>query len=117
MDHLLLQSVGRRIREIRKEKGLTQEQVGERGGFNYSYIGRIERGDKNVSLLTIEKIAEALDVEPMQFFIPFDGNLSMVTPKDQQIQETVQLLIEILRKTDTRKIEKIKRILKEFDDE
>lgn len=42
---------------LRKERGLSQEALGEKGGFHFSYIGQIERGEKNVSLLNLHKIS------------------------------------------------------------
>lgn len=60
--------VGLTIRELRKARGLSQEALGEKGGFHYSYIGQIERGEKNISLQNIAKIAEALEVGIHQLF-------------------------------------------------
>jgi transcriptional regulator with XRE-family HTH domain len=55
-------NIGSRIRQLRKQRKLTQEELGEQTGVNYSYIGQIERGDKTPSLKTLIKIAEGLDV-------------------------------------------------------
>ncbi|MDQ0493647.1 transcriptional regulator with XRE-family HTH domain [Paenibacillus brasilensis] len=60
-DKEVLKLVGARIRVLRKEKGLSQEALGEKGGFHFTYIGQIERGEKNVSLINVAKIAKALD--------------------------------------------------------
>ncbi|MWC31365.1 helix-turn-helix domain-containing protein [Paenibacillus sp. MMS18-CY102] len=56
--------VGEKIRFFRKNRGLTQEELGEKVEIPQSYIGNIERGSKNISLETIEKISEALKIEP-----------------------------------------------------
>lgn len=69
----ILKLVGQRIRSLRKERGLSQEQLGEKGGFHYSYIGQVERGEKNVSLLNLAKISEALEVSLSQLFAYIDG--------------------------------------------
>jgi transcriptional regulator with XRE-family HTH domain len=69
----ILKLVGQRIRSLRKERGLSQEQLGEKGGFHYSYIGQVERGEKNVSLLNLAKISEALEVSLSQLFAYVDG--------------------------------------------
>lgn len=58
----LAAEVGKRIRIIRKSQGLTQEELGEMVQQPQSYIGAIERGEKNFSLDTIERIATALRV-------------------------------------------------------
>lgn len=60
--------VGERIRDFRKEKGLSQEELGEKAGFHFTHIGVVERGEKNASLDTLNKIAEALDVEIVELF-------------------------------------------------
>lgn len=64
----LPESVGNRIRELRKAKGWTQEQLAEAASLHYSYIGGVERGDRNISLETLEKIIAALDVPAFEFF-------------------------------------------------
>lgn len=59
MDTLAL--FGRHLRKMRKAQGLTQEKLAEKCGLYYPHVGAIERGEKNVSLLTIEKLAKGLD--------------------------------------------------------
>ncbi|SDM51122.1 Helix-turn-helix [Paenibacillus jilunlii] len=58
----LSESVGNRIRELRKAKGWTQEQLAEAAFLHYSYIGGVERGDRNISFETLEKIITAFQV-------------------------------------------------------
>jgi len=65
---MLLQLIGQRIRQVRKEKGLTQEQLAEKAGINASYMGTVERGDRNISIETLEKIITGLGVTPADFF-------------------------------------------------
>ncbi|MEK4989098.1 helix-turn-helix transcriptional regulator [Listeria sp. FSL L8-0308] len=60
--------VGERIRAIRKSKNYTQEQLGEKVGLPQPYIGGIERGERNISLETLERILEALESTPDEFF-------------------------------------------------
>lgn len=69
MAESILHSVGLRIRDLRKAKGLSQEQLGEKAGFHYSYIGGIERAEKNISLMNLAKVAEALDVHVYELFV------------------------------------------------
>ncbi|MFC3749530.1 helix-turn-helix domain-containing protein [Paenibacillus sp. GCM10012306] len=64
----LPESVGNRIRELRKAKGWTQEQLAEAASLHYSYIGGVERGDRNISLETLEKIIAAFDIPAIEFF-------------------------------------------------
>jgi transcriptional regulator with XRE-family HTH domain len=63
-----LKLIGERIRSLRKEKGLTQEALAEKSGIHYSYIGGIERGDRNISLTTLEKVINALEITPVELF-------------------------------------------------
>ncbi|MFD0713328.1 helix-turn-helix domain-containing protein [Paenibacillus sp. GCM10027626] len=65
---MLLQLIGERIRQIRKEKGLTQEELAEKAGINASYMGTVERGDRNISIETLEKIIQGLDITPTDLF-------------------------------------------------
>ncbi len=60
--------VGDRIKGLRKARGWTQEQLAEAASLHYSYIGGVERGDRNISLETLEKIVEAFGVEPLELF-------------------------------------------------
>lgn len=60
--------IGERIRTIRKEKGLTQEALADKSGIHYSYIGGIEHGDRNISLATLEKVIDALEIMPVELF-------------------------------------------------
>lgn len=54
--------VGDRIRQLRKERGLSQEELGDRSDLHYTHIGAIERGEKNCSIDTLVKVAGGLNV-------------------------------------------------------
>ncbi|MGI8385716.1 helix-turn-helix domain-containing protein [Robertmurraya sp. P23] len=60
----ILDLIGKRVRTIRKLKGLTQEQLAEKTGLQETYIGGIERGERNISLETLEKISIGLEITP-----------------------------------------------------
>lgn len=62
INHLYLKQFGEIVREIRKQRNLSQEEFAEKCGLHRTYIGGIERGERNVSLLNIIKMAQALDV-------------------------------------------------------
>lgn len=64
----ILVTFGERVRKFRKEKGLSQEQLAFKADLHRTYIGMIERAEKNITLLNIEKIANSLDVEISQLF-------------------------------------------------
>lgn len=59
----ILEKFGEKLKEYRKLKGLSQEQLAEKANLHRTYIGMIERAEKNITLLNIEKIANALDVK------------------------------------------------------
>lgn len=59
---------GERVRNLRKKKGLSQEAFALLCELDRTYIGGIERGERNVSLLNIAKIAMALEVAPKDLF-------------------------------------------------
>ncbi len=56
----ILITFGKRIQLLRKERGLSQEKLAEEVGLHRTYIGMIERGEKNITLKNIEKLAKGL---------------------------------------------------------
>ena len=60
--------IGQRIRNYRTQQKLSQEKLAELSGCHPTYIGQVERGEKNATLESIEKIASALDVSLSQLF-------------------------------------------------
>lgn len=59
---------GERIKAVRKKQGLSQEELAAKADLHRTYIGMIERGEKNITLLNILKIARALNVFPGNLF-------------------------------------------------
>ncbi len=59
---------GNRVRDERQRKGLSQEELAVRAGVHRTYIGMIERAEKNITLVNIEKIASALELEIHELF-------------------------------------------------
>jgi len=57
-------TVGKRIRLLREKKNLTQEDLAFEAGVHRAYIGQIERGEKNLGLVNLQKIAKALKISP-----------------------------------------------------
>ncbi len=64
----ILIKFGEKVRETRKQKGLSQEQLSFDAELHRTYIGMIERAEKNVTLTNIEKIAKALEIEVSELF-------------------------------------------------
>ena len=54
---------GKRVREVRKSKGISQEKLAEMAGIDRSYMGNIERGEKNITLKKAYEICDALEIE------------------------------------------------------
>ena len=64
----ILVEFGENVRELRKSKGLSQEELAFRAELHRTYIGMIERAEKNITLLNIQKIANALDTSIADLF-------------------------------------------------
>ena len=60
--------IGRRIKELRKRKGLSQESLAERAETSQNYLSRMERGTENPTLDMFIKVASALEVEMWEMF-------------------------------------------------
>jgi len=65
------QVFGRRIRDLRIERRLSQEALAERAGLHRNYVGGVERGERNVAIVNIVKLAASLDLSLAELFAPF----------------------------------------------
>lgn len=67
-DDKFISSFGVRLRTLRKASGLSQEAFADISGLDRSYVGGVERGERNVSLLNIKKFADALEISVEELF-------------------------------------------------
>lgn len=65
--------LGARVRKLRKQRGWSQEELAERCGHHWTYIGGLERGERNATLQIISDIALAFGIPVRDLFLPGDG--------------------------------------------
>ncbi|MBQ7837755.1 MAG: helix-turn-helix transcriptional regulator [Clostridia bacterium] len=103
----IAKSVGQRIRNYRNQLGFSQEKLAELSGCHPTYIGQIERGEKNATIESIEKISSALNVPLSKLFEKLDTSdktgrniplecYEFLSAKTQEEQEQIyRILIEM----------------------
>ena len=62
------QAVGKRVKELRKKLGMSQEELADTAQLDRTYITSVERGKRNISIVNVEKLANALQVSLAEFF-------------------------------------------------
>ena len=67
-DKKQLKQFGENLRRLRKEKSLSQEQLAFEAQLDRSFVGQVERGERNLSLLSILRLADALKIPPEKLF-------------------------------------------------
>ena len=63
---------GQRLAELRRERRWSQERLAQRARLHRTYVGRVERGEQNISLENIARLARAFDLRISQLFIGLD---------------------------------------------
>ena len=76
----ILTQFGSRLRELRAKAGLTQETLALNSGLDRSYVGQVERGERNISLENIVRLAFGLGVEPSKLLEPPQSKKSRDIP-------------------------------------
>jgi transcriptional regulator with XRE-family HTH domain len=64
----LREVVGRNLRRLRRSRRLSQEELADQAGINRNYVGMLEREENAATVDMLEKIADVLDVDPIEFF-------------------------------------------------
>ncbi|OKP98720.1 helix-turn-helix domain-containing protein [Paenibacillus sp. P46E] len=101
--------IGNRVRIIRKIKGLTQQQLAELSGLDDAYIGAVERGERNFSIDTLEKIVTALKIQPTELFQNLDGLSETEAAQRRAIDEYAVTVSEL----SVKQIDTLKRVVRE----
>jgi len=65
MEGHLQRVVGANLRAIRRRTGLSQERMAERLDWHRTYVGGVERGERNLTLRSVERLADLLEVDPL----------------------------------------------------
>ena len=105
----LREQLEQRIRQLRKARGWTQQQLGERADLDYKYLGAVERGERNVTIDNVEKLAAGFGVEVQQLFLFSQaGELP-----DKHLTEAK--LRDLLKHADTGRKQLMLRVLRELD--
>ena len=100
--------IGQRIRNYRTAKGWSQEKLAELAGCHHTYIGQLERGEKNATVESVEKIALALD-------LPLSTLFEMLGAKNTESNNIPLACYELLSKKPKEEQEQLYRILLEMD--
>lgn len=101
-----IESIGENIRLLRIKSDLSQEQLAFNAGVNTSYIGQIERGEKNPTIKTLDKISLALDIDLIDLLKPSysqkrEGEQAICKYTDVELtpEKIKQCLLEVLIET------------------
>jgi len=104
----LRKQLGKRIRELRKAKGWTQQELAERADLDYKYLGAVERGERNLTIDNVQKVADGLGLDAHQLFL--------FTEKGEQSSEKVTeaKIRDLLKQSDSERKELMLRVLREI---
>lgn len=78
--HPILLAFGAAVRQHRKGKDLSQEAFADACGIDRSYMGGVERGERNIALINVAKIITALGLQPSEFFKTLDKPIRSQDP-------------------------------------
>ena len=103
----LAKAIGQRIRNYRTQRGLSQERLAELSGCHPTYIGQLERGEKNATLESVEKVAAALNISLSRLFenlgkpdtsernIPLECYELLLAKMPAEQEQIIKILIEM----------------------
>jgi len=105
---LFLKNLGKRIQTLRKTGLLTQEELAERADLHPTYIGGVERGERNVSVYTLLRIAEGLGVEIKDLLAPVSGQAA------GEREAAMLEILALLERKGTKDLKWIKRVVSDI---
>ena len=106
----ILKQFGKKVRDSRKAQGLSQEELAEKADLHYTYVGGVERGERNLSLKSIERIASALKIDIRGLFALHLSEKSNVKNK-----ELISDINNLLLTKDIKILQLIMRIIMDID--
>ncbi|WP_336771271.1 helix-turn-helix transcriptional regulator [Bacillus bombysepticus] len=107
-----LKLVGENIRFLRKKRGLTQEELAEGINLQQAYIGGVERGERNISMLTLQKIAVGLEVSPEKLLDL--GNINLLD--NPQRDEFLSIITSLLHQKNIDELQFILKFIHNFSE-
>jgi transcriptional regulator with XRE-family HTH domain len=97
----LIEQVGRRIKEIRNLRGMSQDDLADKLGVNRSFISKLENGKKPISLEHIQKLSKNLDVEPEDLLVDknklIKHNEDLIFIKEKFTDQELQVMARYAR--------------------
>jgi len=99
-----LPEFGRRLRELRKARGLSQEQLGDQAQLHAKFVGEIERGVTDVRLTTLIKLARGFGLETADFL----AVMFTKGPLPPEARQVIDAILRISRRKDLEKLRKLK---------
>ena len=98
---MMTQTIGRKLRQFRQKKGYSQETLADRAGLHPTYIGQVDRGEKNITVETLAKITTALGIPISSVF---DDVLSNPMPSAENYPLRAYELFSSLSEKDQRRL-------------
>ncbi len=106
-ENTILRKFAKRIRELRKIKKMSQEQLAEKADLHPTFIGNLERAEKNPTLISLEKIARAFNVSLFEL-LAFSDDKKIVDAKVQDIDKLIEFVKDALDLAKNYKVDKKK---------
>lgn len=98
--------IGHKIRTLRKEKGLSQQNLSERAGVGIDYISNLETKGSNIKIDTLEKIINALGITPSELFE------SRINPQNPQLELLAEQLAQLPKSSQEQLLEAFQLLIK-----